>query len=235
MNVLIVVAHEEPKSFNAAMRDHAVGVLRESGHSVEVSDLYAMNFNPVGGRHDFTKLKDSAFFKYGVEQANAAKAGAFAADVAEEQRKLFAADFLIFQFPLWWFGLPAILKGWVDRVFAAGLIYGGGKWYSNGVFRGRRAMLALSTGGGPSIYSPRGLNGDMETILFPINHGILYFVGYDVLPPFIAWSPARVSDEQRRKCLDEYADRLRNWRTAQPLPYRPLDDYDENFELKPGL
>ena len=58
MNVLIVYAHEEPKSFNGAMRDTAVRVLQELGHTVEVSDLYAMQFNPVGGKHDFRALAD---------------------------------------------------------------------------------------------------------------------------------------------------------------------------------
>ena len=137
MNVLIVHAHEEPKSFNGAMKDTAVRVLKESGHTVEVSDLYAMKFNPVGGKHDFTTLADPDFFKYGVEQTKATEARTFAPDVVAEQEKLFRADFLIFQFPLWWFGLPAILKGWVDRVFAAGLTYGGGRWYSNGVLQGQ--------------------------------------------------------------------------------------------------
>ena len=136
MNVLIVYAHEEPKSFNGAMKDSAVQVLQGLGHSVVVSDLYAMRFNPVGGKQDFTVLADPDFFKYGVEQTKASEAKTFSAEVAAEQDKLFRADFLIFQFPLWWFGLPAILKGWVDRVFAAGLTYGGGRWYSNGVFKG---------------------------------------------------------------------------------------------------
>jgi NAD(P)H dehydrogenase (quinone) len=100
MNVLLVYAHEEPKSFNGAMKDTAVRVLQESGHSVVVSDLYAMRFNPVGGRHDFMSLADPNYFKYGVEQTNATEARTFAADVVAEQDKLFQADFLIFQFPL---------------------------------------------------------------------------------------------------------------------------------------
>ena len=56
MKVLIVSAHEEPQSFNAALKDHAVRVLTNDGHSVEVSDLYAMNFDPVGGKRDFVEL-----------------------------------------------------------------------------------------------------------------------------------------------------------------------------------
>jgi NAD(P)H dehydrogenase (quinone) len=232
MNVLIVYAHEEPKSFNGAMKDTAVQVLREVGHCVEVSDLYAMKFNPVGGKQDFTTLADPNFFKYGIEQTKATEAKTFAAEVVAEQQKLFWADFLIFQFPLWWFSLPAILKGWVDRVFAAGLTYGGGRWYSNGVFKGKRAMLSLTTGGLPSIYSPRGLNGDIDALLFPIQHGMLYFVGFDVLPPFVAWAVARSTREQREEYLRNYAERLKNWQTTTPIPFPTLDRYDETLQLK---
>jgi NAD(P)H dehydrogenase (quinone) len=232
MNVLIVHAHEEPKSFNAALKDTAVRVLAESGHTVVVSDLYAMKFNPVGGTHDFTKLADPGYFKYGVEQTKATEAKTFAADVAAEQEKLFRADFLIFQFPMWWFGLPAILKGWVDRVFAAGLTYGSGRWYSNGIFRGKRALLSLTTGGGPSIYSPRGLNGEMSALLFPIQHGMLNFLGFDVLPPFVAWAVARSSQPEREEYLRTYGEYLRTWQTAAPIPFPPLEEFDESFQRK---
>ncbi len=232
MNVLIVYAHEEPKSFNGAMRDTAVRVLRETGHTVEVSDLYVMRFNPVGGKHDFTTLTDPDYFKYGVEQTKASEAKTFAADVAAEQEKLLRADLLIFQFPLWWFGLPAIMKGWVDRVFAVGLTYGGGRWYSNGVFKRKRAMVSLTTGGGPTIYSPTGLNGEMDSLLFPIQHGMFYFLGFDVLPPFVAWSVARSSQEQREEYLRAYAERLRNWRTSETIHFPSLEEYDETMQLK---
>ena len=232
MNVLIVYAHEEPQSFNAGLKDHAVRVLTNAGYAVEVSDLYAMDFDPVGGRRDFVELSNKEFFKYGKEQAIASKNNAFATDVAAEQQKLLACDLLVFQFPLWWFGLPAILKGWIDRVFAAGLIYDHTRWYSNGVFRGKRAMISMTTSGTPAIYSETGLNGDMEQILFPIHHGILYFVGFDVLPPFIAWSVSRVDQGTRQKYLDEYEERLLAWRRTQPIRYPTLEDYDESFQLK---
>jgi NAD(P)H dehydrogenase (quinone) len=232
VNVLIVYAHEEPQSFNGALRDRAVEVLTGEGHEVTVSDLYATGFDPVGGKRDFTELANTSFFKYGKEQALATERSTFAPDVAAEQRKLLACDLLIFQFPLWWFGLPAVLKGWVDRVFAAGLIYSHTKWYSTGQFRGRRAMVSMTTSGGPPIYSETGLNGDINQILFPIHHGIFYFVGFDVLPPFIAWSVSRVDQATRTRYLDEYAERLRTWQTTEPIKYPPLDDFDENYQLR---
>src|SRR5262249_28895801 len=118
------------------------------------------------------------------------------------------------------------------RVCAAGLPYGGGRFYSNGVFRGRRAMLSLTTGGPAAMYSPRGLNGDIDMLLYPINHGILHFVGFDVLPPFVAYAVTRSSPDQRRAALRDFAQRLRTWETATPLIFHPLDDYDETLQLK---
>ncbi len=232
MNVLIVYAHPEPKSFNGALRDLATSILKTQGHKVQVSDLYEMGFNPIGGRHDFTVLENPDYFKYGIEQMAATEKKRFAPDVASEQQKLFDTELLIFQCPVWWFGLPAILKGWVDRVFACGLTYGGGRWYSNGVFKGKRAMLSLTTGGPDTLYSPTGLNGDINDILFPIQHGMLYFVGFDVLPPFVAWAPAHVSQEKRLDYLKTYEQRLRSIGTTPSIQFHPLTDYNESLQLK---
>ena len=84
------------------------------------------------------------------------------------------------------------------------------------------------------MYGPDGLNGDIETLLYPIQHGMLRFVGFDVLAPFIAWEPARVSPEQRRRSLVAYEARLAGLQTEQPVPYPHRDEYDaETFRRKP--
>ena len=93
-------------------------------------------------------------------------------------------------------------------------------------------MLSLTTGGPPTIYSPRGLNGDIDALLFPIQHGMLYFVGFDLLPPFVAWSAASVSQEQREGYLNDYAARLQVWTTAETIPFPSLDDYDQTLQRK---
>jgi NAD(P)H dehydrogenase (quinone) len=64
---------------------------------------------------------------------------------------------------------------------------------------------------------------------------MLYFVGFDVLPPFVAWSVARNTQEQRQEYLRAYAERLKNWQTATPIPFPTLEQYDEGLQLKPGL
>jgi len=123
---------------------------------------------------------------------------------------------MIWQFPLWWFSVPAILKGWVDRVFAMGRTYGGGCAYETGVFRGKRAMLSLTIGGPPETYKKDGRNGDIDAILRPIQRGMLEFVGFSVLAPALFYGPVRVDGAQRRQCLDDYADPLR--RTGEEAP-----------------
>ncbi|MCC6552716.1 MAG: NAD(P)H-dependent oxidoreductase [Polyangiaceae bacterium] len=232
MRVLIVHAHPEPLSFNGAMTRRAVETLEAEGHAVTVSDLYAMGFEPVVTRADFLERKREDYFHVQTEQRHAHEGGGFAPDLAAEMEKLAAADALIFQFPLWWFGLPAILKGWVDRVLAVGFAYGGGRGYSNGAFRGKRAMCAVTTGGGPAMFSPEGLAGDVMQLLYPVHHGMFYFVGMDALPPFIAYGAARVTPEQRAAYLDAYADRLRALFTAEPIRYPPLEAYDERLVLR---
>ncbi|MDY7022793.1 MAG: NAD(P)H-dependent oxidoreductase [Cyanobacteriota bacterium] len=232
MNVFIVHAHPEPQSFNGALTQKAQEILKAGGHEVIVSDLYAMQFDPVSDRRNFTSVKNPDYFKQQIEEMHATEVNGFAGDIQVEIDKLDWCDVLIFQFPLWWFSVPAILKGWVDRVFAMGRIYGGGKWYNHGVFKGKRAMLSLTTGGGETMYSETGLNGEIDMILYPLNHGILHFVGFDVLPAFIVWSPTRISDEQRQDYFKQYKQRLLSLSEIPTLVYPPIEDFDDNFQLK---
>lgn len=217
MNVLIVLAHPEPRSFNGALFDTAARTLREAGHSVSTSDLYRLRFDPVSDRHNFTSIKDPAFLKLQVEEMHASEVGGFAPDIEAELAKVEAADLMIWQFPLWWFGLPAILKGWVDRVFAMGRTYGYGRIYESGVFRGKRALLSLTTGGPQEAYAPDGFNGDLEAILRPLQRGILEFTGFSVLRPQVHWQPVRVDAAQRQAWLDAWSERLRAIAQEAPI------------------
>ena len=235
MKVFVVHAHHEPKSFNGALTEAAVAALTDAGHEVRVSDLYAMDFDPVSDRRNFTTVGEADYLKQQVEESHASKNDGFAADIEAELEKLDWCDVLIFQFPIWWFGLPAILKGWVDRVFAMERIYGGGRWFDDGYFKGRRAMLSLTTGGGPGAFSENGIVGDIHAHLHPINYGILRFVGFDVLPPLIAWGPARASDERRRANIEEYVARVLSIPETEPITYPSLTDYDpKTLRLKNG-
>jgi putative NADPH-quinone reductase len=137
LNVLIVHAHHEPKSFCSALFRRAVQTLSDAGHSVFTSDLYAQQFDPVSDRRNFTSMFDADYLKQGKEERHATAVDGFAPDLECEIRKLESCDLLVFSFPLWWFAMPAILKGWVDRTFAYSRIFGGTRMYENGIGQGR--------------------------------------------------------------------------------------------------
>lgn len=236
MNVLIVYAHPEPKSFNGAMKDVAVETLRGAGHEVMVSDLYAMGFRAVVGPDDFEgEREDVGFLSIAREQTNAINTGTLAADIVAEQDKLKRADLVIFQFPVWWFGMPAIMKGWADRVFARGFAYGPGRKYDTGMFRGKTAMVAATTGTSADTYAPDGIDGDILTVLWPVHNGLLRYSGFDVLPPFVAYMPGRLSQGEREACLDAYRKRLLALDATPKLFFHPAEDYGPNERLRPGV
>lgn len=232
MNVLIVYAHPDSNSLNAALKNHAVRHLETAGHAVQVSDLYAMEWN--------AKLAASEI----PEQEH------HRADILREQEKLRWADTVIFQFPLWWFSMPAIMKGWVERVYTLGFGYGVGehsdmRWgdrYGEGTLAGRRAMLMVTAGGWESHYSPRGINGAVDDLLFPIHHGILYYPGMEVLPPFVVYRAGRMDDARFAAICEELEHRLDTLATTPPIPFRRQNhgDYDIpamtlKSEIAPGV
>ncbi|AGW89561.1 NAD(P)H dehydrogenase [Ralstonia pickettii DTP0602] len=236
MNVLIVFAHPEPNSFSAALKNTAVRTLTELGHQVTVSDLYQMGWSPTLGEADFPQARaDADYLDLSREQEHAYAHRTHSADVHAEQEKVKAAELVLFHFPVWWFSMLAMLKGWVDRVFSRGFAYSTGRKYESGHFKGKRAMICLTTGTASTLYEPNGIDGDLHHVLWPIHNGILGYTGFTVLPPFAAWMPARVTDEDRDAYLEAYAARLKSLDDTEPLFFHPWSDYDETQRLKPGV
>ena len=143
MKVLFVFAHPEPRSLNGALRDVAIRELETQGNEVRMSDLYAGRWKSQVDRADFPSLAADASLKPARASADAFAAKALTDDVRAEQDKLLWADTLILQFPLWWFSMPAILKGWVDRVYAYGFAYGVGE-HSDQHWGDRLSLIHIS-------------------------------------------------------------------------------------------
>lgn len=230
MNVLLVHAHPEPKSFCSALYLTAATTLDSLGHDVRTSDLYGQNYNPVGDRHDFSHRCDRDFFKYQKEQVRAVREGTFASEVGDEMAKVDWCDVAIFTFPLWWFSVPAILKGWFDRTFAMGYAYGGGRWFDVGPFRGKRALLAFTAGAPRLRYTEGAIFGGIERVLYPIHVGVMNLTGMDVLEPFIAWGPARIGQEAREAILADWRSRLAGLESETPLPMHSLADHPDPID-----
>lgn len=249
MNVLIVYAHPQPHSLNGALKAFAVQHLEKAGHHVEVSDLYAMQWKAQLDANDSLDAPVGDVFNPSEDSKHAFGQGRQAADIAAEQAKLLWADAVIFQFPLWWFSMPAIMKGWFDRVYACGFAYGVGEhsdthWgdrYGEGSLAGKRAMLLVTAGGWESHYSPRGINGSIDDILFPIQHGMLFYPGFEVLPPLVIYRTSRVDDARFAAHREELAQRLDTLWQTPPLPFRQQNGGDYTIpaltlrpEIAPG-
>ena len=235
MNVLIVYAHPESQSLNGSLKDFAVSHLQAAGHNVQISDLYAMQWKAALDAGDNTEPSPGPF-QPSQDSQRAYQNGTQSHDIGAEQEKLQWADTVIFQFPLWWFSMPAIMKGWVERVYAYGFAYGVGEhsdkhWgdrYGEGNMAGKRAMLMVTTGGWEPHYSARGINGPIDDLLFPINHGILHYPGFTVLPPLVFYRTDRTDETRYAHMRHELAERLNTLDSTSPVPFRQQNsgDYD---------
>ncbi len=206
---MIVYAHHEPASFTSAMKNLAIETLTAQGHNVVISDLYGQGFNPAAQKWDFVTTS-GGHFNYMLEQKHAVRLDmAFSPDILGEIQKIQTADIILFATPIWWFSVPAILKGWFDRVLAMGFAWDGGKIYQNGMLRGKQAMLIASAGGPADYYKVDGKHkATPEQILHPINHGTLAFCGLNVHQPFVALGVLGMDDNGRAQVLKELETRL---------------------------
>ena len=146
---------------------------------------------------DFLERRFPEQLHYDREQKYAVEHSAFAPDIQAEIDKLLWCDLLILQFPLWWFSVPAMMKGWIDRVFVNGVAYGKGRRFDAGGLKGRKGMLALTTACHSDMAEPDGLLADIHINLWPLQAGTLAYAGMQVLPPFIGWS-IQYTDEMQR-------------------------------------
>ncbi|MGO3124836.1 MAG: NAD(P)H-dependent oxidoreductase [Advenella sp.] len=228
MNVLVVYAHPEPRSLNGSIKNFIVQRLELAGHTVQVSDLHAMQWKSALDPQDNRSPTPGARFDPSFDSKLAFENGTQSIDIEQEQKKLLWADAVILQFPLWWYSMPAILKGWVDRVYAYGFAYGVGEhsdthWgdrFGQGVLAGKRAMLVVTAGGWSSHYEPRGINGPINDILFPIQHGILFYPGFDVLPPHVIYRTGKIDAAGYANVCDELGQRLDALWTTAPIAFR---------------
>lgn len=230
MRVHMVHAHPETASFTGAMRDTIRAALDERGDEVTQSDLYAMQFNPVLSRADFTAPADPEHFSYTAEQRAGYQSGHLAPDILAETEKVLAADLLVLTFPVYWFSMPAILKGWIDRVFLSGPMYSGRAMYSAGRMHGRKALVAASLGGRAHMFGDKAVHGPLERgMLSHLLRGSLGVVGYDVVEPFWAYHAPYVDDAAREAMLADLRQHVMALEELPVLPMPDLADFDERL------
>jgi NAD(P)H dehydrogenase (quinone) len=183
MHILAVFAHPSPKSFNRSVLDTLVDVAGAKDHDVTLLDLYAEKFDPVLREADFES------FNRGVTPP----------DIKAMQVRIAAAQVVAFIHPLWWFSMPAILKGWMERVFSYGFAYGHDSRGVKPLLAGKKAIVINTAGGaeGPS-YDETGFK---DAIVKLHDGGIYQFVGFDVILRRMLFEIPAASDERRRELL----------------------------------
>lgn len=192
MHIHIVHAHPEKTSYNNALTEAAFKHLANAGHIVTKSDLYLEQFDPVERGAHYKNRADRGVFAALSEQRHASGNDTLPIDVHREIESLRSADLLVLQFPLWWHGPPAILKGWMDRVFVNGGLYSSRMRYETGYFSGKRALVSVTTGAPKKAFGPGCRGGDFEVMLWPVHYS-LHYMGFSVLPPaFLRNSGARL-------------------------------------------
>ena len=152
------------------------------------------------------------------EQLHALRTGTFAPDVARHVELLRSTDLLVMVQPLWWFSLPAMAKGWIDRVFVNGLAYeypGYEPW--TGPLDHVRAMAVFTSSYEREEFEPGGRAGSVESVLYPLLWGTFAYCGMRVLEPFIAYAADSVDEQTRAGYLAALRMRLEGIRVEAPL------------------
>lgn len=237
-SALWVLAHPRRESLNGHLFRAGVEALSHD-HEVATSDLYSLGFDPVLDEPDFgepagrpgnlAELAGEAYTR-----------GQVLPEVQAEHEKLARAELLVLQFPLWWYGTPAILKGWLDRTLTDSFAYdneidtahGMPRRYGDGGLTRRRALIVVTVGEDERTLGPRGVSGDLDTLLFPLTHGALWYVGIEALDLHVVHDADSLSAAGVVREVRRLRQRLEGIDTEPTRPFRRLRDGDYPSDLR---
>lgn len=182
MKYLIIYAHPNPKSFCHALKEEIQAQIKLQGGQYLLRDLYALGFAPVLSSADFVE-----FLQHKTPP-----------DILKEQELIRDAGTLIFIYPVWWFGMPAILKGYIDRVFIRGFAYDTKGNLIIGLLKGKKVMVFNTTGGPGFAYFLFGYKSAIKTC---IDIGTFKFCGMKVILHKFFHAVPVITDAARKKML----------------------------------
>jgi NAD(P)H dehydrogenase (quinone) len=194
MQHLLVVAHPDEHSFTMGLAHAYADELNRLGHSRLTCDLYRMEFNPVLSAH---------------EMRSAPTGVAVRPDVAQAQDDIRAADVLTVFYPLWWLSMPAILKGFIDRVFARGFAYEAENGNVRGLLTGKHAVLVTCSGAPLPALVERGrwnaVHVLQDTHIFrSAGFEVLEHVHFDEIGPSLPPAKAARHMDRIRQCARQH-------------------------------
>jgi len=199
MHVLTVLDHPNPKSFSAAVAAAFMDGARAAGHSTELADLHAEGFDP---RWTMADIEDDG-------------RATSRADIAVEQARISRADAICLVFPLFWWGMPAMTKGWIDRVFGWGWAYDQLDDPEGSLLPTRPGVLLVPAGARSDEIEEQGYRAALETAWIKGTFG--YF---GLAPRALELLCGADGSPQRRQALLE-----RSYQVGLTLPLPPSSDW----------
>lgn len=161
MKHLIVYAHPNPESLNHHLKKTVIHSLQNGNHEIVVRDLYQLNFNPT----------------LSLEDMKGQRTGQVAVDVKEEQDFISWAEHITFIYPIWWTGMPAIMKGYIDKVMSYGFAY----WYDQGIQKGllagKQTVIINTHGKSAAEYEAIGMD---KALSLTSDQGIYTYCGLKI-------------------------------------------------------
>lgn len=189
MNYLIIYAHPSTKSFNHAIRKVIEAGLNASKLAFAVRDLYGINFDPA--------LKPA--------ELEMGEAASVLDDVKQEQDYIRSADVLIFIYPLWWSGMPAILKGYIDRVFSYGFAWSMEQDTFTGLLKSKKAVIVNTMAASRDDLVSMGL---LECLTKTVDEGIFDFCGIKVIEHKYLCAVLDATAEERARMIKEVEEMM---------------------------
>ncbi len=234
MTTLIVLAHPSVTSFNAQWAKASAAACCDE---VLWSDLYAMGFDPIERAVHYGKSSDD--FDPLKSQSEAADSDTLPNDVAREIDKIRAADRVIFHFPLWWFGPPAILKGWTERCLTHGAMHRSDARFDTGLCKGKEVLFCVTTGASASESGPAGKEGDTNMHLWPLAYTLRY-CGFTIKQPLLlhgihGYFEGNSKEKLQQRCTIALADQkqiIAGWNERPNIIFNADTDFDKEGRLK---
>ncbi|MCQ9640742.1 NAD(P)H-dependent oxidoreductase [Chryseobacterium sp. WG14] len=162
MKHLLIYAHPNENSLNHNLLQQVIATLQSGHHEIRIRDLYQMNFDPVLSLTDMQEQR----------------AGKVSEDILVEQDFISWADQITFIYPIWWTGLPAIMKGYIDRVFSYGFAYRYDQGVQKGLLKGKKALIINTHGKSHEEYAKTGMN---TALSLTSDQGIFAYCGFEII------------------------------------------------------
>ena len=237
---LIVLAHPDRRSFNAAWAQATADAASALGDTVLWSDLYAMGFDPAEGPDQYADWGDVQFDPLKAQEERAATGG-LPDMIKAEVAKIRQADRIVFHFPIWWFAPPAMLKGWFDRALVHSALHNVDQRFDRGLCRGKSALFCVTTGSRAEESAHNGKEGDVRMLLWPSAYALRY-LGFSVLEPRLAHGVHGYFKGDQRMALESrlaavlagQAALMSEFDALPKMAFNADDDFDESGRLRAG-